>query len=76
MFRAAASSACTLCNTPTGEQVRAGIFNESFGGNLLLTVAPFPLLAAIVVAMHFGGRTRPGQRPMASMDSERRGQHE
>ena len=55
---ASIASACPLCHTPTGEQVRAGIFNGSFGENLLLTLAPFPVLAAVVLAMHFGVRLR------------------
>ena len=66
VLHASVSSACTLCHTPTGEQVRAGIFNESFGSNLLLTLAPFPVLAAIVLALHFGDRFRAGQRPPIS----------
>lgn len=62
MLYASIASACPVCHTPTGQQVRAGIFDERFGENLLLTLAPFPALAAVVVAMHFGGRPRAGGR--------------
>jgi hypothetical protein len=70
VLHASVASACTLCHTPTGQQVRAGIFNESFGNNLLLTLAPFPVLAAVVLALHFGDRLRAGQRPPISTSSE------
>lgn len=61
MLSASIAGACPVCHTPTGQQVRAGIFNERFGENLLLTLAPFPVLAAAVAALHYGGRSR-GER--------------
>ena len=46
--------ACPVCHTETGQQVRAGIFDEHFGRNLVLTLLPFPVLAVIAAAIHFG----------------------
>lgn len=40
--------ACPLCNTETGKQVREGIFGPDFGINVLLTLAPFPMLFGII----------------------------
>jgi hypothetical protein len=45
-----AALACPVCDTDTGREVRAGIFGDDFGRNVLLTVAPLPavlLLAAL-----------------------------
>jgi uncharacterized protein len=47
-------SACPVCHSETGQQVRAGIFNEDFGRNVALTLLPFPLLFGIVAAIHHG----------------------
>ncbi|MDQ3621418.1 MAG: hypothetical protein M3463_02885 [Verrucomicrobiota bacterium] len=49
-----AASACPLCDTPTGEQVRAGIFNQDFAMTLLAVLSPFPVLLLVLAAMHFG----------------------
>ena len=49
-----AASACPLCNTPTGQQVRSGIFDHDFGMTLLTVLAPFPVLVLVLAAMHFG----------------------
>lgn len=46
--------ACPVCHTETGQQVRAGIFDENFGRNIALTLLPFPFLFAIVAVIHFG----------------------
>ena len=56
-FYAGIAYSCPLCHTATGEQVRAGIFNPSFGWNLLALVLPFPIFAGIVAWLYFG---RPG----------------
>jgi hypothetical protein len=45
--------ACPVCATGTGEAVRAGIASD-FGLHLLATVAPFPILAVAVAALHWG----------------------
>jgi hypothetical protein len=50
--------ACPLCSTGTGELVRAAIFDGNFGATMLATVAPFPVLLAIVAALHFGWTPR------------------
>jgi hypothetical protein len=40
--------ACPLCDTETGRQVREGIFGQDFGKNVLLTLAPLPILLGIM----------------------------
>lgn len=45
--------ACPICATDTGQQVREGIFNGSFGTNLVLTLLPFPILIGIILAIYF-----------------------
>jgi hypothetical protein len=42
-----------MCHTETGQQVRAGIFSDDFLTNLLATLAPFLVLAVIVVSLYF-----------------------
>ena len=46
--------ACPLCESETGERVRAGIFGDDFGSNLAVTLLPFPLFLGIVALIHFG----------------------
>jgi hypothetical protein len=47
------TSACPVCDTDTGRQVRAGIFNRDFGWTILSVVAPFPvLLGTAMLATH------------------------
>jgi hypothetical protein len=48
------AAACPVCDTGTGQQVRAGILDDSFGRTLLAVVLPFPLLLAVVAGIHFG----------------------
>ena len=50
----APAGACPICNTGTGRQVRAGIFGDDFGRTLLAVALPFPVLLAVVAAIHFG----------------------
>jgi len=45
--------ACPYCDTETGRQVRAGIFNDEFLTNVTVTLLPLFLLAGIVVLIHF-----------------------
>jgi hypothetical protein len=54
------AAACPVCNSDTGQQVRAGLFGEDFGRNLLATALPFPILLGVVAAIHFG-RPRRGR---------------
>lgn len=50
---AATALACPVCDTGTGEAVRTGILAD-FGTHLLVTIAPFPVLAAVVALLHWG----------------------
>jgi hypothetical protein len=47
------AGACPLCHTPTGQQVRAGIFGAGFLRNVLFSAAPFPFFAAVVALVYF-----------------------
>ena len=49
-----AVSACPICNTETGRQVRMGIFGDDFWSTLAIVAAPFPVLLLVLAAMHFG----------------------
>lgn len=46
--------ACPLCESETGERVRAGIFDGDFGYHLAVTLLPFPLFLGIVYLIHSG----------------------
>ena len=46
--------ACTICDTPGGEQVRAGVFDENFWPTLAGVAAPFPILLLGLAVYHFG----------------------
>ena len=54
LLSGSAASACPYCDSPTGRQVREGIFNSDFGYNVLITLVPFPVLIVIVVLIYFG----------------------
>jgi hypothetical protein len=61
---ASSARACPLCESETGERVRAGIFDADFGYNLFATVLPFSASLAIVTSIHYGwpwAKGRPGQ---------------
>ena len=51
---ASSAWACPLCESETGERVRAGIFNADFGHNLAVTLLPFPLFLGITYLIHSG----------------------
>ena len=51
---ASSAWACPLCESETGERVRAGIFNADFGYNLFVTILPFSMFLAIVALIHTG----------------------
>ncbi len=53
VFGTAAAHACTVCNSHTGHQVRAGLFNGHFLQTCLLVLAPFPMLALAVSLLHW-----------------------
>ena len=49
------ASACPFCHPPTGvNQVKAGIFNDTFWPRAAAVLAPFPILAGIVAFIYFG----------------------
>jgi hypothetical protein len=54
--------ACPTCSEGIRRAVRAGIFDGSFGQNLLLTMLPFGILAAISAALHLGLPRRGARR--------------
>ena len=66
---ASAASACPNCDTGTGEQVRAGLFDADFGRTLVAVLLPFPILLAVVAIIHFGIPVRP--RPIHPPRQER-----
>jgi hypothetical protein len=47
------AGACPICNTETGQQVRAGIFDDNFWSTLLIVISPFPVLLLAIAAYHF-----------------------
>lgn len=49
-------SACPVCDSALGQEVRAGIFDGRFALTWLEVIAPFPILALILAAMHWGLR--------------------
>jgi hypothetical protein len=63
---ASPARACPLCDSGTGERVRAGIFGADFGYHLLATLLPFPIFLGIVALIHHGPlRTGRTTRPEA-----------
>jgi hypothetical protein len=48
------AAACPLCHTETGAAVREGIFNSQFLPTALAVLSPFPVITAVVVALHRG----------------------
>lgn len=51
---AGSARACPLCDSATGERVRAGIFGADFGANLAFTILPFAVFLAVAALIHFG----------------------
>jgi hypothetical protein len=45
--------ACPYCETETGRQVQAGIFNDQFWSNVTLTLLPLFVLLGIVALIYF-----------------------
>jgi hypothetical protein len=46
------ASACPLCDSETGREVRAGIFGDHFGRTLAGVLAPFPVFVLVVAGLH------------------------
>lgn len=59
---AAPAAACPVCDSETGKRVRAGIFGDRFAADAGLTLLPFPVLAGLVVLIHF---SFPNPKPAA-----------
>ena len=57
------AKACPFCNSSTAEQVRAGIFNSEFGYNLVISIAPFAILVAVLMLIYSWPTTRLRERP-------------
>lgn len=52
--------ACPVCDTDTGKEVRAGIFDKDFSKNIVLTLLPFPIFFAIAALIYRApGRPQP-----------------
>jgi hypothetical protein len=47
------AEACPFCESETGQQVNAGIFNDHFWGSVLMTLMPFLILLVIVMLIYF-----------------------
>jgi hypothetical protein len=45
---------CPICDTGTGRQVRAGLFDGHFARNAAAILLPFPIFAGVVALLHFG----------------------
>jgi hypothetical protein len=45
--------ACTVCDSETGQQVRARIFGSEFVPTLAAVMSPFPVLLLVVGLLHF-----------------------
>lgn len=54
----ASGSGCPVCNSGTGQQVRAQLLDQHLGISVLATVVPFLIVAIVVAAIHFGGPCR------------------
>src|SRR5690606_12641551 len=48
------ADACPVCKRDTGRRVRAGLFDEDLGPNLLATVLPFGVFLGIAAGLRFG----------------------
>jgi hypothetical protein len=55
---ASTAYACPVCDTGTGEQVRAGILNGDFAATAATVLLPFPILLGVVAIIHFGWPAR------------------
>ena len=62
------AQACPVCDSPAGEQVRAGIADGNATLNLAAVLLPFLLTFALVAVIHGAGRR--GQRVPPTSRSE------
>ena len=65
---ASTARACPVCDSGTGEQVRAAILNENFAATAATVLLPFPILLGVVALIHFGwpARRRASEVPGSS----------
>ena len=68
-----AAAACPVCESETGQKVRAGIFGEDFGTNVALTLSPFPVLAGLVALIYFAFPNPSCRGGMGKIDPAQRG---
>lgn len=54
----ARASACPVCDSETGQSVRAGILNDDLSANAWATALPFLVLGIVISAVHFAGLSR------------------
>jgi len=71
----ALASACTVCDSETGQQIRAGIFGEDFWTTLLAVASPFPVLLLGIAAYHYGipnfwSRSKTEHQPSLASDAQ------
>jgi hypothetical protein len=52
------ASACPVCDSETGTEVRAALVGEDLQWGLLATALPFLAVGGVVAAIHFGGGGR------------------
>ena len=52
LTRPALAHACTVCDSPTGHSIRAGLFNGHFLHMVTLILLPFPILTALVLLLN------------------------
>jgi hypothetical protein len=59
-----ASSAwsCPVCDSDTGQQVRAAIVDRDIGLNIVATLIPFAVVLGVTALIHFGGPRRKRER--------------
>jgi hypothetical protein len=69
------ASACPICDTDTGRQVRAGIFDENFWITLAMVLAPFPVLLLVLLAMHLGWSRFAAHHPFKPRQNNITNQH-
>jgi len=67
----AAARACPVCDTGTGEAVRAGLFDAAFAGNLAAVLLPFPVLLALAALTYYGPPAPPRRRRGRGKKKER-----
>lgn len=52
------ASACMVCNTELGHQIRHGVFDGHFASTAVAVLLPFPLFVLAGAAVHFGVPSR------------------